>query len=86
MDKKIFSLDRLEGELAVCVSDDDDEMVVPADTLGELKTRDVFSARIEGEALVDIEPMPEERDRRLALDRARLHALATKTKRNKRKL
>ena len=80
MDKKIFSIDRLEGSLAVCISDDDDVVVVPLSSLGELQVRDVFSAKIEGEGLCDVEPMPEERDRRLVLERMRLHALAQKRK------
>lgn len=80
MDKKIFSLDRLEGELAVCVSDDDDVVVVPLSSLGDLEVRDVFSAKIEGDALCDIVPMPKERDNRILRERMRLHALAQKRK------
>ncbi len=79
-EKKIFSVDRVEGDIAVCISDDDDVVNLPADTLGGLKPNDIFSARIEGEGLVDITPMPEERDRRLAQYRARLHALARRSK------
>ncbi|MGM9643601.1 MAG: hypothetical protein ACI3X1_00775 [Eubacteriales bacterium] len=77
---KIFSLDRAEGELAVCVSDDDEQIVVPKNTLGGLEVHDVFSARIDGDRLVDIVPMPEERDSRLNANRSRLHALARRTK------
>lgn len=79
-DKKIFSVDRFEGDIAVCVSDDDDIVYVPKKTLGGLKVNDVFSAIIDGEGLVDITPMPEERDRRLSEYRARLHALARRSK------
>ena len=79
-DKKIFSLDRTEGEWAVCVSDDDDVVSVPKSLLLGLAPRDVFSARIEGEMLVDVTPMPEERDRRLAENRKRLHELARRSK------
>ena len=77
---KIFSFDRVEGELAVCVSDDDEQVVVPRNDLGGLEARDVFSARIDGDRLVDIVPMPEERDRRLSENRRRLHALAKRSK------
>ena len=77
---KIFSLDRVEGELADCISDDDVQIVVPKSTLGALEVRDVFSARADGDRLVDIVPMPEERDRRLNANRSRLHALAKRTK------
>ena len=77
---KIFSFDRVEGELAVCVSDDDEQIVVPKNTLGGLEVRDVFSARTDGDRLFDIVPMPEERDRRLSENRRRLHALAKRSK------
>ena len=80
MDKKIFSLDRLEGDLAVCISDDDDVVVVPVATLGTLAVRDVFSARVEGDTLCDVVPRPDERDRRIEESRARLHAIAGKSK------
>ena len=77
---KIFSFDRVEGELAVCVSDDDEQIVVPKNALSGLEVRDVFSARTDGDRLVDIVPMPEERDRRLSENRRRLHALAKRSK------
>ena len=80
MDNKIFSLDRIEGELAVCISDDDVEIIVPKEALGNLETRDVFSARIEEKTLVDIVPLPCERDRRIEGNRSRLHALAKRSK------
>ncbi len=79
-ERKIFSLDRVEGELAVCISDDDDIVIVKRDTLSEIEVRDVFSAESDGESLVNIVPMPEERDRRLDKNRSRLHALAKRSK------
>ena len=79
-EKKIFSIDRFEGELAVCVSDDDDVVVVPVTSLGGLMPNDIFAAFIEGDRLSEIIPMPEERDRRLRENRERLHALARRTK------
>ena len=81
--KKIFSVDRIEGDVAVCVSDDDLTLHVPASVLGDMRVRDVFSAVVVGETLADIVPMPEERDRRIAANRARLHALAKRNKENK---
>ena len=80
MNKQIFSLDKLEGDMAVCISDDDDVVVVPMADLGGLCVRDVFSAKITGDKLTDITPMPEERDRRIRDSRLMLHALARKTK------
>ena len=79
-EKKIFSIDRFEGELAVCISDDDDVVVVSISSLGGLSQNDIFSAFIEGDGLSEITPMPEERDRRLREYRERLHALARRTK------
>ena len=77
---KIFSIDRFEGNIAVCISDDDDVVNVPVDSLGGLEPNDIFSAYIDGEGLRDIIPMPEERDRRLKEYRERLHALARRSK------
>ena len=79
-EKKIFSIDRFEGNIAVCISDDDDVVNVPVDSLGGLEPNDIFSAYIDGEGLRDIIPMPEERDRRLKEYRERLHALARRSK------
>ena len=76
--KKIFSIDRLEGDLAVCIADDEQQIICPLSSLCGLTTRDVFSAKINGETLSDITPMPEERDRRLKNNRERLLALAQK--------
>ena len=79
-EKKIFSIDRFEGNIAVCISDDDDVLNVAKDALGGLVPNDVFSAVIDSDGLKDIIPMPEERDRRLADMRERLHALARRSK------
>lgn len=77
---KIFSIDRFEGNIAVCISDDDDVVNVSVASLDGLKPNDIFSARIDGEGLCDVTPMPEERDRRLKEYRERLHALARRSK------
>jgi hypothetical protein len=74
--KKIFSFDRLEGDIAVCISDDDIKVDVPVSQLGGMKVHDVFSAELDGEELSEIVPMPEERDRRLKANYERLHRLA----------
>ncbi len=79
-EKKIFVVDRFEGDIAVCVSDDDCVVNMPRGELGGLEPDDVFSAIIDGCGLIDITPMPEERDRRKNDIRARLHALARRSK------
>ncbi len=80
MSRKIFSIDRAEGTAFVCISDDDDKVTVDKARLSNLKVNDVFSAELDGEEISDIIPMPDERDRRLAKSRARLHALSKKNK------
>mgnify|MGYP003291320215 CR=1 FL=1 len=78
--KKIFSLDRVEGDIAVCISDDDIQVDVPLSTLGDMKVHDIFSAELNGDRLSEIVPMPEERDRRLKVNRERLHRLFNRNK------
>ena len=78
--RKIFSLDRIEGEIAVCISDDEEQFDLSLSSLGGLKTHDVFSAEIVGDSLTDIVPMPEERERRLRANKDRLHRLAKRNK------
>ena len=73
--KKIFSIDRAEGDLFVCISDDDETVNVKKELLGGMQVRDVFAAVIAGGTLTEITPMPEERDRRLEANRARLKKL-----------
>ena len=78
--KKIFSVDRIEGELAVCISDDDDKINVPVSELFGMTVRDVFEATLNGDKLSDVVPMPEERDRRLERNKKRLHDLARRNR------
>ena len=76
--KKIFSVDRIEGDIAVCISDDDDKVDVRVSELCGMRVRDVFCAVLSEGKLSEIEPMPEERDRRLEKNRQRLRSLARK--------
>lgn len=73
--RKLFSLDRFEGDYAVCISDDDEKFDLPRALVGGLRQHDIFSAEIEGESLINIIPEPDERDRRLAENKARLSRL-----------
>ena len=73
--RKLFSLDRFEGDFAVCISDDDEKFDLPRSLVGDMRQHDVFSAEINGESLCDITPEPEERDRRIAANKARLERL-----------
>jgi hypothetical protein len=78
--RKIFSVDRIEGDIAVCISDDDDTLDVEITSLMGLGLHDVFSAEYDGEKILDIVPMPDERDRRLNSNRERLRRLIERSK------
>ena len=80
--KKIFSIDRLEGRLAVCIADDGECIITPIDSLAGMKARDVFSAETDGETLSDIIPLPDERDKRLREGHEMLQRLLNKNKNN----
>lgn len=80
--KKVFSIDRAEGELFVCVSDDDETVNIKKELLEGMQVRDVFSANLESGTLTDVTPMPEERDRRLEANRARLKRLIERSKKS----
>ena len=66
MMRKIYSVDRFEGDFAVAVCDDGTTLEIKREALGTLLERDVFSAMEECGELSDIIPMPEEREKRLA--------------------
>ncbi len=78
--KKIFSIDRIEKNIAVCISDDDDRILTHTDTLHGMKTHDVFSAELCGDVLSDITPLPEERDRRIRRNKELLQKIIEKNK------
>lgn len=80
--KKIFSIDRIEGELAVCISDDDIKLDIEKNKLGGMDVNDVFSAEYADGDVSEIVPMPEERDRRLKANRERLQRLFDRSKRS----
>ena len=78
--RKIFSIEGFEGDLAVCISDDDDKIDVPRALLEGFGQNDIFSAELDGESISDVVAMPEERDRRIAKNKARLEALFNRNK------
>ncbi len=77
--KRIFSVDRFEGEYAVLISDDGMTLEIKKEVISSLAERDIFSANEENGELTDIIPLPEERDRRLASARARLDRFKKKS-------
>ena len=78
--RKIFSVDRVEGDIAVCISDDDIKLDIELDRLGGMKARDVFSAEYDRESISDIIPMPKERDRRIRANSERLKRIIDRSK------
>lgn len=78
--RKIFSIDRIEGNLAVCISDDEEQIVIPTNALSSFSVHDVFSAEVNGKKLENIIPMPEERDRRIAANKERIRKIIEKNR------
>ena len=78
--KKIFSIDRIEGDIAVCISDDDIKLDVEKSKLGDMSVNDIFSAEYSNGDISEIVPMPDERDRRLKANRERLERLFKRSK------
>ena len=70
--RKIFSVDRFEGEYAIVICDDGEVLEVKREVISPLAERDVFSAIQKNGELKEILPLPDERDRRLASARSRL--------------
>lgn len=77
--KKIFSLDRFEGEYAIAVCDDGEVIEIKREAVSFLAERDVFSASVENGELWDILPLPEEKERRLASARRELDKFKKKS-------
>ncbi len=78
--KTIFSIDRLEGNIAVCISDEEEQFDIDISLIGDMKANDIFSADVEGGVLKNISPMPEERYRRLEENKKRLQRLFNRKK------
>ncbi len=80
--KKIFSVDRIEGEMIVCVGDDGEVISIQRGEGAALSECDVFSCRVENGRIYDIEPMPDERRIRAEKNRRRLFELFDKNNDN----
>ena len=78
--RSVFSVDRIEGDIAVCISDDDVQLDLPLASLSGLALHDVFSAEYDNGLLTDIHPMPEEKEKRLNSNRDRLKRLLERSK------
>ena len=70
--KKIFSVDRFEGEYAVVVGDDGEALSIERKAIPELSENDVFSAEYNGESLSDVALVKGEKERRLEAAKNRL--------------
>lgn len=78
--RKIFSVDRIEEDVAVCISDDDEQIDVPLSHIKPLGLHDVFSATVENGELKDMIPMPDEKKKRLSSNKERLKRLVERSK------
>ena len=80
----IFTIDRFEGDFAVCLADGNDNGIykldVPKKLLEGLSEGDVFSAEVDGGELKEVNPCPEETAKRRAAAKSRLRALLEKQK------
>ena len=76
--RKIFSVDRFEGEYAVIECDDGGVFNVKRSVIESLSERDVFSAIYENGELSDITLLEEERERRLDEAKKRLQRFKIK--------
>ena len=73
------SVDRIEGKLAVLISDDDRVFHLNTDKY-ELHVGDIFDLTIEGDVITSAVCRPEERNSRLESNKKRLSALFAKGK------
>lgn len=83
---EIFAVDRIENGIATVVSDGGEVLNFPENELGALKVRDVFSADILDGRLINITPMPEEKERRLNYARNMLDKFKQRKKKSKEQL
>ena len=77
--RKIFSIDRFEGEYAIVVCDDGTTLEIKKEVISNLAQRDIFSAEVVNGELLDIVPMPQEREKRIADARRRLDRFKSKS-------
>lgn len=80
--KKIYAIDRIEGNIAVVVCDDEGVLEIDRRTLSGMSEGDVFSAEEMDGKLISVTPMPEEKERRQREARARLDKLFLRGKKN----
>ncbi len=73
--KKIYSVDRIEGNIAVVICDDGKIIQTERENIGLLCEKDVFSATEKDGIFFELTPVPEERDRRLKAAKERLERL-----------
>ena len=75
-----YAVDRIEGTLAVLISDADCSVYhLPTDKYS-LKVNDVVMLEFDGDALASLRRLDEEKDERLKRNRERLNALFAKGK------
>ena len=82
MQEKIrISVDECEGDTLVCIRDDNGEtLLLSRADAPALVPRDIADIILEDSRVISVTPLPEEREARLARNRARLEALRRRGK------
>ena len=79
--KKIrFSVDKITGDIALLVPDDDGKPITVSATEHELRENDVADVTISDEKIVKIEILKSEAEARLASNASRLRSLFSRNK------
>jgi hypothetical protein len=73
--EKLLVIDRFEGDVAVCLDDEERAFDLPRTAVADLGEGECFRAAVEGERVEFIKAMPEETARRRAEAEAMLASL-----------
>ena len=75
-----YSVDRIEGELAILVPDEGKSVIeLPVSRFG-FKVNMILDVTFDGEKIVSIKEVSDEQDKRLAANKSRLRSLFAKNK------
>lgn len=77
MKSEKYAVDRIEGELAVLISDEGSILHLPKEKYS-LKVNDLLLLTFEGDKLLSLEMLEVEKERRLEKNKSRLSALFAK--------
>lgn len=72
---KVFSVDRVEGDILVCIDDDRNVYEFKRSVIGDLHEKDVFSADYQNDGIHNVTLLPEEKEERIKRAEERLKRL-----------